>query len=256
MFKELFSVILVETISGCNRNCWFCKFGQRRYLENRSNPEKLDFDIVKKIVYNLKKLHFKGRINWHRINEPLLDDRICEIIQFTRSELSDVNITLITNGELLDQRKYNDLVKSGLDHLTISVYSNEVFNKISSLDLIDFRIKDYRPKNIHNVKLLNQGGSIKQLGVKKDYQSTNCLRPFTAINICSNGDVVLCCSDIFGDVKVGNILNENLEDIWFGSKMKEVRRELQISRERLQLCSKCNHDGSGHGVNGEKIVEI
>ena len=58
------------------------------------------------------------------------------------------------------------------------------------------------------------------------------------------GDVVLCCSDMYSDVVMGNIWDSRLEEIWFSEAFHAYRRELMTQgRANLKLCQDCSHSG-------------
>ena len=78
------------------------------------------------------------------------------------------------------------------------------------------------------------------------FRNTPCFRPATALNINSNGDIVLCCGDLFGEVVMGNINKESMQEIWENSNYKYYRKKLETNRVGLKLCEDCNHDGRGH----------
>lgn len=52
-----------------------------------------------------------------------------------------------------------------------------------------------------------------------------------------DGEVLLCCHDIFNTVKIGNLAETPLADLWNSRKYREIRR---CARERtLPVCAKC-----------------
>jgi radical SAM protein with 4Fe4S-binding SPASM domain len=67
-----------------------------------------------------------------------------------------------------------------------------------------------------------------------------CTLPFFTLAIRSNGDVSPCCIDWIGGTNIGNISQENLEDIWDGDKMYEFRKmQLENRRKENASCNKC-----------------
>ena len=51
-----------------------------------------------------------------------------------------------------------------------------------------------------------------------------CKLPFTSIRIILNGDVILCCWNY--TYVIGNIFKDSFEDIWYGEKIKELRKSI------------------------------
>lgn len=245
--NHLFSVVLVETISDCNRNCWFCKYGQKRYMEQRTERnEIMDWQKINRILDNLRKLQFSGRLTWNRINEPLLDDRLPEIFALSRRMLPHAHLSIITNGDMLNQEVADRLYRSGLNHLTITAYDDTVIKKVAKLSLASFNIKDRRG---HYSGWDNRGGNISQLR-GPSLARLSCARPATAINIMPSGKIVLCCSDIYGDIVLGDHADAPLEDVWFSSPFHYYREHLRSGRIGLPLCNECNYAGKGHGIHG------
>jgi len=63
---------------------------------------------------------------------------------------------------------------------------------------------------------------------------------FETTTILSNGDVVLCCYDIKGELVLGNITKESIFDIWSSKKYLEIREKFK-KYEYSYLCEKCNY---------------
>lgn len=58
--------------------------------------------------------------------------------------------------------------------------------------------------------------------------------------ILVNGDVVPCCRDATGKFVMGNILQQNLEDIWNGEKFKKFRKMLLKNQTAISICNFCS----------------
>lgn len=253
MPPPLFVAALIETINTCNRTCWFCKFGQPR---RPSMIQRMPWELIEKIVLNLKALDYRGRVSWFRINEPLVDKRIYEIVAFTKLHLPDCCCTLLTNGDLLDDGVFGRLKDAGLDRLGVSIYDDKTLQKIEALacrpqlsTVFDRRTAEQpvfvssRGGNID----LAVGGLSEEQSRLAALQEQNCLRPSTMINIDSDGSVVLCCHDFYGDVAMGNVAEQHLEEIWQGGKFVEYRARLAAAgRQGLPLCGECDWKGTGH----------
>ena len=56
--------------------------------------------------------------------------------------------------------------------------------------------------------------------------------------ITTDGDVLPCCFDIFGEHVLGNVINQRFLDIWNSDKYIDFRRNLAIHR-KLPMCSNC-----------------
>ncbi|WP_297417010.1 radical SAM/SPASM domain-containing protein [Clostridium sp.] len=81
--------------------------------------------------------------------------------------------------------------------------------------------------------------------LEKDLEETisdriACPMPFTTLAVRNNGDVSPCCVDWLGGTNLGNILEENIKDIWNGEKMYQFRK-MQLENRRFEntSCRNC-----------------
>ena len=73
------------------------------------------------------------------------------------------------------------------------------------------------------------------------FQRMGCMWPFTQLVIRPTGAVSLCCQDALGKYTLGNAREMTLDDIWYGTKFAEVRRQLiEKGRGVLPLCNHCD----------------
>ena len=82
-------VVNLETINRCNNTCAFCT--ANRNAEKRPF-KKMDEELFKSIIIQLKEWGYKGRLTLYGNNEPFLDTRIVEWHKFAREQLPDVHI--------------------------------------------------------------------------------------------------------------------------------------------------------------------
>lgn len=70
--------------------------------------------------------------------------------------------------------------------------------------------------------------------------SMPCRALWTGLNIQWNGDVVACCMDCDGALKIGNCRASTLTEIMNGEKMKKLREmSLNLQLKKLPLCAGC-----------------
>ena len=94
-----YSILQIETIAACNMECSFCP-----YPLKSDKTSKLNIDAIKKILNQIdpndKKFEY---VNFSQFNEPLLDKRIFEIMEYAQK--LDFKVLMITNGLLLNKEK-------------------------------------------------------------------------------------------------------------------------------------------------------
>jgi MoaA/NifB/PqqE/SkfB family radical SAM enzyme len=247
----LFDVILIETHNTCTRTCWFCKFGQVRQDAAKSQ---MDWQMIERIVGNLRALDFSGRISWFWINEPLMDGRIFEIIKLTRRECPRAFLSLVTNGDLLNDTIYRDLRQIGLDALGVSIYDSQTAKHVAQLArnerLILMDMRKARPP-----RLENRGGNIQRhkrlfQSAQQELSTKSCERPFSMMTVNSRGQAVLCCSDLYSDAVMGDLATHRLEEIWNNELFRHYRTHLaERGRKGLRLCDGCSYSGGASPVH-------
>ncbi len=63
------------------------------------------------------------------------------------------------------------------------------------------------------------------------------ITPFREINVLCNGEVVICCIDFLGQCVLGNLLEQDFDEIWNSEKMADVRAKAYS--ENLHLLHPC-----------------
>lgn len=243
---QLFKVILIETRNTCTRRCWFCKFGQDR--QDDAIVE-MSWQTIERLVYNLKGLNYSGRISWFWINEPLLEKRIFEILKLTKRHCPGAFLSLVTNGDLLNEALYYRLRECGLAALGVSIYDDKIFAKVDRMKKNE-RLVMIDMRNPPAGTLNNRADNIKQnphvfAKDRRKFLTKACGLPFSLITVNPKGQVVLCCSDMYSDVVMGDIREQRLEEIWNSERFNHYRATLVTQgREGLQLCDGCSWDGA------------
>jgi radical SAM protein with 4Fe4S-binding SPASM domain len=212
----------------------------------------MDWSLIERIVRNLGELSYRGRISWFWINEPLLDRRMPDIVRLTRTQNPEAFLSLVTNGDMLTAESYDALKRAGLDGLGVSVYDDDTFEKVTPL--VDERLAIMDMRSVGPGRLDNRGGNIKQRPAeferyRRRSSSRSCARPFNMMTINARGQAVLCCSDMYSDVVMGDVRSQRLEDIWNNAAFERYRRALDTNgREGLKLCGECSFPGDASPV--------
>jgi radical SAM protein with 4Fe4S-binding SPASM domain len=66
-----------------------------------------------------------------------------------------------------------------------------------------------------------------------------CKRSWFSCNIHSNGNVVPCCYDYDGQLKVGNVFERPLSQLWNAPEYSAVRKRIYLERNSLPRCRQC-----------------
>ena len=113
---------------------------------------------------------------------------------------------------------------------------------------------DYLSKNYNkNIELKNGFEIIKNvfIGINKEFiwpsldndyynETGTCYALKDHIGILNNGDVVPCCLDVNGVIKLGNIYNDNLDNIINGKRYSNMLNGFKNNKKCEELCKHCN----------------
>lgn len=66
-----------------------------------------------------------------------------------------------------------------------------------------------------------------------------CNFPWERMTVLWNGTVVPCCNDYNGKLKLGNLQEQSLKQIWNGTEMQNLRKEFISNQVRNPLCRSC-----------------
>ena len=270
-----FNKIYVEITNKCNLNCSFCS---QDNLEKRELSLQ-EFDIIlDKIRHytNTIYLHVKGEplihSNFGKIlditkkydikvkittNGTLLKQRIdtlqkCDNIKqinislhsennypnyfenvFTTCDILSKNIPIIYRIWLLDNYQLDILSTIIVDKI-ISYYNLDESFKEKVINEKNIKIKD----NIYLDKDNEFTWPQSENENKNDYGS--CLGTRSHIAILANGDVIPCCLDSKGILKLGNIFESSLEEILEGELFKKINNGFKNNKLVCNLCKNCN----------------
>jgi radical SAM protein with 4Fe4S-binding SPASM domain len=72
-----------------------------------------------------------------------------------------------------------------------------------------------------------------------DFNDSFCVNPWINYTIFPDGDVIPCCNMIKNnDSIIGNVNDNNLEEIMNGEKIKNIRQEM-LNGKKIKVCEKC-----------------
>lgn len=235
-----FKQVLVETRTDCNNRCPFCP-----QTFNKKNLGVMNWNCYTAIIDQLAELSFSGRVALFLSNEPLLEDRLEDMIVYAKRKSPRFFLDITTNARLLTVEKLDSLFKFGLDNILINDYRNDREDypeKISpNLEPIVNAYKNnpkvFIKKRSLQEKLPNYAGNIPQEFDSKDFGFCN--YPFRKLTIAYTGDILLCCNDFMYNTFFGNVMINSLVDCWNNPEMNEIRLNL-LKNRRVGFCKRCN----------------
>ena len=242
------SWIELSIIDVCNRKCVFCPKSDPAVAPD--TYQKMNMKLIEKLTEELKEMNFKGSVVLCGYGEPLLHKDIYKISK----KLAEVAyVEIVTNGDPLTKEKIKKLYNSNVNKVLISLYDGpEQIKKFTDMTNAaqvpkDFVIQRHRwlgEKEDFGLKLTNRTGTIN-IGNQDSVKTFSyCYYPSYSVLIDWNGDVFLCPQDWQRRRTVGNIMLENLFDVWTDSTISKYRKNLLEGKRCNSPCTECNAEGT------------
>lgn len=246
----------IEIHSDCNRDCYFCSrygdtSGTRKYPDGKHIRKKMPIDKIFNIIDQTEELGFKGIIGFHRLSEPFLDNRYIRIASYAKQK--GMRVGENSNGDLL--KKNLDLCRELdglLDEIKIGLYDYQSVDEKKKQ--MNFWKNRFKKTNVtfsfpNEFPLIRKDSKlfIDEKG-KAFYNRVKfpCYWPIIGLLIRYDGEVQLCCEDNKCELKLGNVFDSSLEDIWWSQKHIDIINSLKFSygRKKYPLCRECKIPGA------------
>lgn len=249
-------LISIETINRCNSTCAFCPVN--RNAETRPF-EKMDEDLFKKIIAELKEMQYEGYLNLYVNNEPFIDTRIEDWYLYAHQQLPKAKMLLYTNGTLLDRTRFVKILPA-LEKCIINNYAEnlKIHDNLLDIQKMIQENKKYQDKDItiqiRYIKeiLTNRAGDAPNKK-RKIKNHMVCVMPYTDITIYPGGTVGLCCSDALEKTNLGNLRNSTIQEIWNSTQYQKLRKMIGQDRSKYSFCEGCDFvDG---GIRNTFMIE-
>ena len=235
--NQSFNAIQIQTQTFCNLNCVFCPNNKIQRQHGL-----MTITTYKTIINMLAEKNFSGLIQPYLMNEPLIDKRISDLIQYAHEKCPNSKILLSTNGTMLTNQLLRKLFDSGLNFLIINDYTLDVTRKINCFSSFHqnrnrIQVATFPPSLKTRTNRAGLLPSKIPLPLK-----TFCNRPFRRMYINFKGESILCCCDWTSQQVMGNVNNNNLNQIWTSQIYEQKRNEL-LCNQRKGICAVCDFIG-------------
>ena len=214
-------VVSVSISRKCTRRCSFCP---------QSSAIKQEGFMTNEVAIELTKQlqGFQGLLSISGTGEPTCHPYFENIIDKLYS--TSYNINIISNGDNEDKvlnvsDKYPRII------WTFSEYSIEDTNRNKKYKDINSNFKKIYIENSFN----NRGGRVPN---SPHYSRDKvCYIPYFKTFVDVNGNILWCDSDWYSEYPLGNILKNNLFDIWRRNILSYIS----------PVCAQCNANGKTYG---------
>ena len=253
----LFSFVELNVNELCNRTCVFCPRVDPKTYPNLNLH--MDLELAELISVQLESVGFNGIVNVSGTGEATLTKYLSDIVKKFGDR--NIHIEIVTNGDFLKPKLISDLYSSGLKQLVVSMYDGpeqiEYFNNLFDecgidKDLYTLRDRWYDEDEDYGLIYTNRAGSMGEKLLSPHERP--CYYPHYAAYIDWNGDVLLCCQDMYNRTVIfGNILEKKLVDIWVDKKLNDFRKKLVKGERTISPCNNCTANGMVFGENHSKL---
>lgn len=226
--QSLFTVVELEVNSKCNRKCSYCPASK---VSPKDVPEYMSAEIFNKLIEELEKIKFSGKISYHHYSEPLLRKDLEDLVSQVCRKLPDAYQLLFTNGDFLSDQRYLSLRRAGIDQFIVTRHGFDPLPERPGQTV----------KFPSDLIIVNRGGFFSKLSKSL---TTPCYSPSELLMISIRGDVLLCPDDAKKVYIMGNIMHQSLEKIWFSERFVHIRELLKkgMRKEATSVCRVCDNE--------------
>jgi radical SAM protein with 4Fe4S-binding SPASM domain len=221
--------------------------------------------LYSKILSDLLPMGRIRSLKLYMVGEPFLNPHLVEMVEAARMLDIAERIEITTNGSLVSGDVVDPLLHSGLDYLRFSIYATgetqitrnvrNVVKRRNELGLakpyicvkyigrtqkeIDKFLQTYEGVGDEQIvePLGNWGDTIVLAEASK---KEVCPFIFYMLGIKANGDVLPCCIDWKASMKLGNVKEQSIKEIWDGApRARIVEAHLERNRRNLPVCISC-----------------
>lgn len=284
-----FSVYIFVT-NLCNFKCFYCGHSlgtEKMRQEYEFLPTSMDMDTFQKTIDQLAEFDEKIQLlSLTGHGEPLLHQKLPEMIAYAKQKQVAKRIEIISNGSLLNRELTDQLLQAGLDGMRISLQglSSKKYQEVCGFSLDFDQWKEqiayfYEKKGTCDLFLkimdvaLEAGEeelfyemfdpicdrmfieecrpvyagvkATEGISITKDRYGMEhaprkvCPLCFFMLGILPNGEVKPCDS-VYRPVRLGNVTENSLKEIWQGETLKKFRlQQLKMQRDQMKYCAVC-----------------
>lgn len=266
----------LELSSVCNLNCPFCYTITDDFKKSVSKKF-MDVEVAKKVIDEIGNKSVALRLSFR--GESTLHPSFIEIIKYAK-EKGLKEVSFLTNGSTLTDDYFEEMLKAGVDWITISfdglneqyeynrkpLKFREMYERLHSIKNIKQKNSTVKPviklQTVWPAVQDNPSEYYNKLSPVCDFIAFNpiidyskssstennyvdkfaCPMMYQRIFITSDGNAVPCCNDILGEYVLGNIYKDSIHDIWHGEKLNKLRNihKLENGFKQVEICRKCS----------------
>ena len=162
-------VVHVDTCNVCNFKCKFCTTGDHELLQKYNRPKGfMSYELFCKIIDEMQTFDDKVKdLIFHKNGEPLLHERIVDMLHYAKEKDVANRMMLVTNGSMLTPKMSRDIMAIGPHYMQVSLeaVSDEGYEKVSRVKVdynklvgnVAYLFAHKHPDTTLNVKIMDCG---------------------------------------------------------------------------------------------------
>ncbi len=258
------SILTVEvnTTELCNRTCVFCPRHDPKVYPNRNLH--MTVKGANAITEQLRSIGYRGKVSLSGFGENLLNPNFKRIVSTFKQGLPRAVVECNTNGDRLTKEVVEDLFTRKLDYLYINLYDGpeqiEHFEPmLVNVDRDKVKYRAHYSEEDYGLFINNRSGTIDWLNIDEEditkLQGKRCHYPFYKMFVDWNGDVLFCSNDWGKEHVVGNLLQQDIREVWLSKEMRKIRNRLAIGDRTHSPCDKCSVNGTLFGEKSFNLIQ-
>ena len=237
-------LIHLETHNRCNNDCQFCPVSigneKREYY-------KMSEELFIKIMNDLSKMNYNQSIALFCNNEPFLDSRIVDFFRIAKEKLPNAFHYIMTNGLVVSLEQFKESYKY-LDMFLIDNYNNDGELNPKTKIIYDFCMQ--HPKYIEKTVILmrrkdeilsSRAGNSPNRQTSLQKLKHLCGLPNHQFIIRPDGKISLCCNDAWGQMTLGDLNKNTVEEIFNSQYYNKICKKLLKGRDKIKICEYCDY---------------
>lgn len=270
MKNNNFKKIYIEITNICNLKCSFCPPTSRK--SKFMTVDNFEYILQKIKPYtNYLYLHVKGEPLMHKDLDGML--KICNDMNFkvcitTNGTLINKNLDILLNNPCVHKvhislHSYEasdinlpfedyiinivELIKKAEFLIVLRLWNDGGLNNLNKniINLLKNNFEFLRDDKINKTTYIENGNKFEWANLNNSQpngiQNLNgfCYGLRDQVGILVNGDVIPCCLDNNGDIKLGNIFQDNLENICNSERALNIYNGFSNRKRVEKLCQTC-----------------
>jgi radical SAM protein with 4Fe4S-binding SPASM domain len=249
-FVETTSYVTLELSNMCNY-AHLHKECPAWDIHKKGNKKVLSSEVVYDVLQYLSLVQYSQTIAFAIHNDPLNDPRLMHFIHNARELCPLASINIGTNGWYLTTSMVRELYAAGASFFLVSAYTKseehrlkQVRAEVSHLYKIGKLVTNSpHPPSFGINPLRTKFDNRKMMNFQDPSKLRPCNAPLTELVITSNGDLGLCCVDVWRKNNFGNISSKGFVEIMKKTSptLERLRTNLREGMRDLDVCQKCTY---------------